>query len=72
MRNPDHLISTSAARSVAAALFLLLSLLYAHAAAPGIKGPAFALIARDSYISQPNGQAGQHNCNMLISGAACA
>lgn len=28
----------------------------ALAAAPGIKGPAFALDARDSYISQPDGQ----------------
>ena len=40
---------------VAAAGLLLVGA--AHAAAPGITGPAFALTAQPAYITQPDGQA---------------
>ena len=42
--------------AMAAALLLLLLSGIAHAAAPGITGPAFALTAQPAYITQPDGQ----------------
>jgi FtsP/CotA-like multicopper oxidase with cupredoxin domain len=46
------------ARVLPVVTFTLLLLVTANAlaAAPGIKGPAFNLVAQDSYISQPDGQ----------------
>jgi len=47
----------------------------AHAAAPGITGPTFNLVAKDSYITQPDGQmmySWGYGCNGTPSGFAPA
>jgi FtsP/CotA-like multicopper oxidase with cupredoxin domain len=43
----------------------------AHAAAPGIKGPAFDLTAQSAYLTQPDGQAiysWGYGCNSVLAG----
>ncbi len=56
-RNIKKVISITWLHPVIVAVAMLLFTAPVHAAAPGITGPTFNLVASESYISQPDGMA---------------
>jgi len=52
--NPQKRISI-AARLLLASLMVLFPVVAAHAAAPGITGPTFNLVASTAFLNQPDG-----------------